>query len=103
MKIIIKPIPKTIVKIEPHQSKVPAVVNDASPDFSESVLKAFRKREDARIKNTKAITNPAKKLINPAPKPIVGKAMLVNVNSEAKAIPITIAAIATAIAISAIM
>ena len=42
MNMSIKPT-RTIVSIAPHHSKVPAVVNDASPDFSARVLNVFLK------------------------------------------------------------
>jgi hypothetical protein len=34
---------RAIVSMAPHRSKLPAVVNDFSPDFCASVLKVFLK------------------------------------------------------------
>jgi hypothetical protein len=47
--IRIKPMPNMIVNHAPIHIKVPAVVNDASPDFSASVLKTFRRCHVARM------------------------------------------------------
>ena len=47
-KMSIKPT-KIIVSMAPHQSKVPAVENEWSPDFSASKSKVFLRRVAARI------------------------------------------------------
>ena len=103
IKISIKPNPKNIVSTEPHQSSEPAVANECSPDFSASVLKVFLKCVDARTKNTKATDSAAKKAIKPAAKPAVNTKFALNVKLVADPTPMTIAVIATAAAINAIM
>ena len=98
-----KPRPNTMISIDPHQSKLPAVANECSPDFCASESNVLFKCEEARTKNTKETTSTAKKVTKPATKPAVNTKFELNVKPVADPTPITIAVTDTAAAISAIM